>query len=184
MNREVHNFLPFPIRWGWLLLGCVCLLSGRMSALETVTLTWDRNNETNIAGYKIYYRTSSHTYSNVMDVGNNISWSIPNLIENATYYFAVTAYDDLGIESEFSTEVSHAFFKIQAVSRNLDGTSTITWASKPLGLYWILYKDDLNQSTWTVLTGLITARGTTTSWVDTTAGSTTTRFYKIERLGL
>jgi hypothetical protein len=42
-------------------------------------------------------------------VGNQTSWTITNLIDNETYYFAVTAYDSYANESDYSNEVSTTF---------------------------------------------------------------------------
>jgi len=73
---------------------------------ETVTVSWDPNSETDLAGYKIYYSVNSRDYNNSVDVGNVTSFTISGLTTGITYYFAVTAYDFAGNESGFSQEVS------------------------------------------------------------------------------
>ena len=73
-----------------------------------VTLTWDSNAEKDIAGYKIYYGTSSGNYDASVDIGNWTSCTIAELKEGQTYYFAATAYDFDGNESDFSREVTWA----------------------------------------------------------------------------
>ncbi len=75
----------------------------------TVIISWDANREPDLKGYKIYYGTSSRNYSQVIDVGNTTQYAINNLQENVPYYFAVTAYDTAGNESDFSEEVSVIF---------------------------------------------------------------------------
>jgi hypothetical protein len=72
-----------------------------------VTLNWDANSEPELAGYKIYYGTSSGDYANSVDVGKITSFNVSNLREDTTYYFAATAYDSSDQESDFSDEVSH-----------------------------------------------------------------------------
>ena len=67
---------------------------------------WDPNTEPDLAGYKVYYGTSSRSYSVVVDVGNVTSFRIDDLTEGVRYFFAVTAYDTAGNESDFSEEVS------------------------------------------------------------------------------
>ncbi|MGD8353521.1 MAG: fibronectin type III domain-containing protein [Pseudomonadota bacterium] len=62
-----------------------------------------------LAGYKLYYGTSSGSYSNVLDVGSYTNAEIGNL-PPGTYYLAVTAYDMYGNESSFSEEVDHTLF--------------------------------------------------------------------------
>jgi hypothetical protein len=63
---------------------------------------------TNLAGYKVYYGTSSGSYTRIIDVGNVTTYTINNL-SSGTYYFAVTAYDIQQIESSYSSEVSKTF---------------------------------------------------------------------------
>jgi hypothetical protein len=75
-------------------------------ALQNVTVAWNANSETNLAGYKLYYGTSSRAYTNVSNLGNVLSASV-TLLEGSTYYFAVTAVNTLGLESDYSAEVSH-----------------------------------------------------------------------------
>ncbi|MBW2342322.1 MAG: fibronectin type III domain-containing protein [Deltaproteobacteria bacterium] len=41
-----------------------------------------------------------------IDVGNSTSCRLDGLLEGATYYIAVTAYDEYDNESQFSEEVS------------------------------------------------------------------------------
>src|SRR3972149_9105766 len=76
-------------------------------------LTWDpptTNTDetplTDLAGYKVYYGTTSGNYTTVIDVGNVTTNTVTNLTNNVTYYFATTAYDTSGNESGYSNEVS------------------------------------------------------------------------------
>ncbi|OQX59725.1 hypothetical protein B5M50_02295, partial [candidate division KSB1 bacterium 4484_219] len=71
----------------------------------SVTVSWNPNSETDLAGYKIYYGTQSRNYDKTIDVGNTTSYRITNLSDGLTYYFAVTAYDTANNESDFSEEV-------------------------------------------------------------------------------
>jgi len=70
-----------------------------------VTLSWDPVTQADLAGYKIYSGFSSKDYVDELNVGNNTSWTISDLVEGETYYFATTAYDIYGNESTFSNEV-------------------------------------------------------------------------------
>src|SRR3990172_9960687 len=76
-------------------------------------LTWtppttnaDGTPLTDLSGYKVYYGTASGNYSTFIDAANVTSYTVPNLTNNATYYFATTAYDTSANESGFSNEVS------------------------------------------------------------------------------
>ncbi len=72
-------------------------------------LAWDPPDiSTDVTGYMIHYGTASGTYSQAIDVGNTTSYTVSNLIDGQTYYFAVTAYNAVGYESVYSNEVSIA----------------------------------------------------------------------------
>ncbi len=70
-----------------------------------VTLAWDPNSESDLAGYKIYYGTASGNYQWNTDVGNVTIYTQSSLNIGVTYYFAATAYNTQGLESGFSNEV-------------------------------------------------------------------------------
>lgn len=94
------------------------------SFAETTTLAWDANSESDLAGYKIHYSTSS---ANGPFDGTDLSQGaspitldlsalatpgspfiqLSGLAAGETYYFAVSAYNDNGIESDFSNIISH-----------------------------------------------------------------------------
>jgi hypothetical protein len=83
------------------------MCSVRVVYSAQITLAWDANSEPDIAGYKIYYGTTSRIYDLSVEVGSYTSVTIADLIEGETYYFAATAYDADGNESDFSNEVVH-----------------------------------------------------------------------------
>jgi hypothetical protein len=106
----------FSVRYRWarraalitiLLGGLLALTPLAALATGTVTLAWDPSSGTNIiASYNIYYGGASRTYASVASAGTNTTLSIPNLVEGTTYFFAATAVDTDGLESDYSTEVS------------------------------------------------------------------------------
>ncbi|KKM18741.1 hypothetical protein LCGC14_1662690 [marine sediment metagenome] len=73
---------------------------------ESVTLAWDANSESDLAGYKMYVGNVSGTYTSITDVTNVTQYEVLNLIVGTTYYFAVTAYDTSANESGYSNEIS------------------------------------------------------------------------------
>jgi hypothetical protein len=80
------------------------------STANSVTLAWDKPDSNNdgsdlndLAGYKIYYGTSSNNYTQSINVGNITSAVISNL-SSGTWCFATTAYDNAGNESGYSNE--------------------------------------------------------------------------------
>jgi PKD repeat protein len=80
----------------------------------SVRLAWDApTNEdgtpvADLAGYRVYYGQTSGNYAFTLDVGNYRSANIGGLEGGQTYYFAVTAYNTEGFESDISDEVSTA----------------------------------------------------------------------------
>jgi fibronectin type 3 domain-containing protein len=69
-------------------------------------LAWDPNEELDLGGYRVYYGTTSGDYINFVDIGTATSYRLDNLLDDVTYYIALTAYDTAGNESDFSGEVS------------------------------------------------------------------------------
>jgi hypothetical protein len=73
-----------------------------------VTLEWDPNTETDLAGYRIYVGTASGVYGAPIDVGLATTYTVTNLQSGHTYYFAVSARNAAGQESGKSNEVVYA----------------------------------------------------------------------------
>ena len=76
----------------------------------SATLSWNPNQEPDLAGYLTYIGTSSQNYSVVKDAGmtlnqNNPSYAVEDLEPGVMYYFAISAYDQNGNESPLSDEV-------------------------------------------------------------------------------
>ena len=82
---------------------------------NTLALSWaapttneDGSILTDLAGYKLYYGTTSGQYSQVITLGTFSSAEIGGL-GSGTYYVVVTAYDIYGNESSFSNEINYTF---------------------------------------------------------------------------
>lgn len=71
-------------------------VGGKTATLE---VTWNANQETDLAGYKVYYKASNATAWSTMDAGKVLKVDIPNMAENLEYCAQVTAYDTSGNES-------------------------------------------------------------------------------------
>ena len=95
---------------GLLLMFLLVLGSGLASAVQakTVSLAWEAS-PSEVVGYKIYYRTGTPDLGGagtlVIDVGNVLTYSLSSLDPTLDYYFAVTAYNASGQESDFSNHV-------------------------------------------------------------------------------
>jgi hypothetical protein len=106
------------------------------------TLAWDPNpaNPNPIAGYKVYYGNSSRNYQSVIDVGDSTTCTIPNLVNERTYYFAVTNYDTFGKESGYSNEVIYSSVPPPPASLYTD----ILWRNTATGQIMLWYMNGVN----------------------------------------
>ncbi len=114
LSKKIFN-LPKNIKL--FIIAALVFLAGWMGIADValaakVTLSWQRNQEPDIAGYKIYYGTKSHSYTNSLTINDTaktpiqISHAVTGLSEGKTYYFAVKAFDLAHQFSDFSKEVS------------------------------------------------------------------------------
>ena len=74
---------------------------------QSVTLAWDANPESDIAAYIIYSGTNSGAYTQATNVGNITRATVYGLEDGVTSYFALTAVNTAGLESDYSAEVSN-----------------------------------------------------------------------------
>jgi hypothetical protein len=74
---------------------------------DSVTLAWDPNSEPDLAGYRLYYGTATRTYDRTVEVSGDTRISVDDLEPGSTYYFAVTAHNTAGLESDYSNEVAY-----------------------------------------------------------------------------
>jgi hypothetical protein len=89
-------------------------LSVQAVASGSATLSWqppttntDGSSLTNLAGYKVYWGTTAGNYPNSVAVNNPgiTTYVVENLTPN-TYYFAVKAFNSVGVESTWSNSAS------------------------------------------------------------------------------
>ena len=96
------------------LLVCISLLfppAVFTFAPSSITLSWDPSKEGDIAGYGIYLRKEvpGPPYELIDDIyldelvnRDNPSFTVSEIADEGTYYFAVTAFTNAGVESDFS----------------------------------------------------------------------------------
>jgi chitinase len=89
------------------LLFAISLMLSAAAYAASVELEWDPNTEPQLAGYKVHWGTSSGNYTTSKNVGNTTFCTITGLDEGKTYYFAATAYDGDGIESDYSNQIAY-----------------------------------------------------------------------------
>ena len=73
---------------------------------SNVNFAWDPSANPNVTGYHLSYGTTSGNYSQTINAGNATSATVSSLAPGTTYYFVVTAYDSMGLQSLPSNEVS------------------------------------------------------------------------------
>jgi hypothetical protein len=87
------------------LLAVAGILSASAALARPVTVAWDPNPESDIAGYVVRYGTQPRNYTASVDVGKKTTCSL-TLLNDRTYYLAVEAYNTGGLRSPLSAEVS------------------------------------------------------------------------------
>lgn len=75
--------------------------------VASVTLAWNASAGSGVVGYYLYEGSASRNYTNRIAAGNVTAATVSGLDPGTTYYFAVTAYDNNGLESEPSSEVTY-----------------------------------------------------------------------------
>jgi hypothetical protein len=84
---------------------CVEADTNEAGASPVITLAWDSNEETDVAGYIIHWGIEPGVYPWAMDAMQSTSITISEVEPGVAYFFTVTAYSMIGIESEPSAEV-------------------------------------------------------------------------------
>jgi len=150
-------------RMGLFVLLIPLLVASFGSATE-IPLTWDPSADV-VAGYKIYYGTSSKRYQHSVDAGNETEVVLDLNLPMKKHYFAVTAYDYSGNESDFSNRITWPIYLVSPNGNDAltpGSTCTIEWdaASEAVsfnlfysvGGSWIPIADHLTDKTyeWTV----------------------------------
>lgn len=128
-----------------------------LSLLASLTLAWDPNTEPDIAGYKLYCGDTSRRYATAINVGNVTEFqpSLTKLKPGEQAFFAVTAYNKDGLESDFSNEVSYTKPGLPQpkleIAVNFFGMVELSWITYPGLFYTVWYKDNFDSedpNTW------------------------------------
>ena len=81
-------------------------ISVSYASTDNAIVSWQANNEADLAGYRVYHGTASRSYGTPKSVDKVTNCTIDGLDEGKTYYFAVTSVDTSGNESGYSAEVN------------------------------------------------------------------------------
>lgn len=95
-------------RLAGLLATLVSLSAGSVQATPgRVTVAWDPNPETNIAGYNVYYGIVGSSVTNKVSPGTSTQQQVISLQPQTQYWFYVTAFNTAGLESDPSQILSY-----------------------------------------------------------------------------
>ena len=138
----------------------VFLMWAVAAGAQRVTLAWDASACGCAAGYRLYYGTNTRSYQFVTNTGLMLTQSVV-LPHRGRWFFAATAYDTNGLESDFSSEVS--------------------WESKPAppvmaGKAWVRLTPVFGRSTNLAAWGSVTGEAT---WFPATNRA---EFFRVNRL--
>lgn len=165
------------------LLGLMGLCNGVANAAQSVTLAWDPSPDPSATGYHLYYGTGSRAYSGRVDAGAATMASVNNLSSGQTYFFAVAAYNQMGIESEMSAEISYSVpAPLVALLRILRGGGLTSPARLQFLVptnhpYRVQASRDLQS--WTTIHTNVSQSTNWIDWLDPQQGSLAHRFYRL-----
>jgi hypothetical protein len=154
-------------------------LAASASPTVSVTLDWAASTGTNIAGYKIYYGTTSGSYTQVVTIGPVTQVTISGLTPQTTYYFTATAFDSDGLESLGSNEASFTVPVPQPELRlvRVGSKSTLQWPTNFPG--YTLQWSSSPTGVWTDLTSSPAISGGSFTHKNTTG--TAQRYYRLKK---
>ncbi len=119
----------------FLLLTCSELMAVETTNFNTVTLGWNANTETNLAGYRLYFSQSTSVWTHVKNSGL-VTQTTVSLPSPGIWRFVVTATDVSGLESDPSNMVTYtnpagpaAPSLLRVLSATITRVSTVTTAT-------------------------------------------------------
>jgi hypothetical protein len=176
--------VPGPLRFSGSLLTTLALALGAWlsRAEQSVSLAWDANTETNIVGYRLYYGPTSQSLTNTADAGPQLTVTVTGLREGTTYYFAVTARNLDGLESDFSDQVSYTVPSLSLLLNspaNLQDPMRLRFDAGPGHAYEILATEDFE--TWTTLYYTTPSANGWVEYADVESPTLPKRFYRLIR---
>lgn len=108
--------IPTWQKFAAILFGLVLVLFSTVNSVlaKDVALSWDASQDSEVAGYKVFYGTSSGIYTGTeavegnspIDISNMTSTTFVGLDDTKAHYFVVTAYNFNGEESVPTNEVN------------------------------------------------------------------------------
>ncbi len=170
-------------------------LTAQNPKVDRITLTWNPNPEPDIVGYNIYINeTETGSFMEFRRIDTMIinfqEFTIINLVEKTTYYFVITAFDEVPNYSTYSNvaivttlDKTPPIAPIGLKAIAISGTNiTLNWDSNPeqdLAGYNIYINDTNNNPTGTFHI-IHTSYGSHTSYTVTNLSEKTTYYFKLK----
>ncbi len=105
LSIRIRKLLVLPCRL-LLILWSLASLSAAYAAPNAVNLAWDANPETDIAGYRVYFGTTSGNLDRSLTVDTTPEATLSDLEPGALYYCAVQAFNTSELVSPLSSEIA------------------------------------------------------------------------------
>ena len=133
----MQSLACIELQIGMFLRRCAGALAGLVLATADaagVTLAWDPVVHPLLSGYAVYVGSAPGHYDVRYIVGSATSYEVVGLEEGRSYHFAVTAYDVLYGESEFSNDVGAT---VPYSAPVVDFNASATTGTAPLALNFV-----------------------------------------------
>ncbi len=123
----------------WCIMAWLIAARSHCLASEAVELTWDPSPNSDIVAYHVYYGTASGVYTHTLTFSDLSEVIVPGLEPGEAYYFAVSAIDGNGVESDLSNEAYYLApvpnpIELQAQLAVASPDVELTWSPDPSGL--------------------------------------------------
>lgn len=76
-----------------------------VSGQANVNLAWNASLDPNVTGYNLYRGSVSRNYTSLFNCGNVTNYTLTNIVAGANNYIAATAYNVVGMQSDYSIEL-------------------------------------------------------------------------------
>jgi hypothetical protein len=157
----------------------ICLIAcGIAKGVSNASLQWNGSPDPAVSGYNLYYGGASRAYTNIVPVGNATNATVGGLVEGKTYFFAVTAYDAYGGESDYSDETAYIVpgFLAMTPGTHPGDPVRLQFPVAPAHWYELQVSGDLHS--WTTIWQTL---GVANNWVefDAPVGTTGAQFYRL-----
>ena len=163
---------------GFIAIGALIQFIGlSASGSQSIPVQWNPSPDPDVAGYYVYYGSSSGHYTDRIDAGNATSATVPGLIEGDTYYLTVTAHTINGLESLPSNEMAVTVPGVLYLNSHTINPVHVQFPAIPGGSYTLQASSDLK--TWTAVWSTTNAASQWIDFADSNSQSFKSRFYRL-----